>query len=163
MAQPNKAMKEESFPPLVLSRTLQARRETVFKAWSTADHIKRWFSPETFTIPEAKIDMRVGGAFELRMRAPHGEEHSIRGVFAEVEPNVRLAIDMTIADGEGNKLFRAFTEIALADAGGGTRMDVKQTYTLIDPTKAWMIAGAPEGWRSTLDKLEKEVVRMQGG
>jgi uncharacterized protein YndB with AHSA1/START domain len=26
-----------------------------------------------------------------------------------------------------------------------------------------MTAGAPEGWRTTLDKLEKEVVRMQGG
>jgi uncharacterized protein YndB with AHSA1/START domain len=26
-----------------------------------------------------------------------------------------------------------------------------------------MIAGAPEGWGSTLDKLEREVVRMQGG
>jgi len=42
-------------------------------------------------------------------------------------------------------------------------MDVVQTYTLIDPSMAWMVAGAPEGWRTTLDKLEKEVVRMQGG
>jgi len=25
------------------------------------------------------------------------------------------------------------------------------------------VAGAPDGWRTTLDKLEKEVVRMQGG
>ena len=38
-----------------------------------------------------------------------------------------------------------------------------QTYTLIDPSVGWMVKGAPEGWRSTLDKLEKEVVRMQGG
>ena len=26
-----------------------------------------------------------------------------------------------------------------------------------------MVAGAPEGWRTTLDKLEQEVLRMQGG
>jgi uncharacterized protein YndB with AHSA1/START domain len=26
-----------------------------------------------------------------------------------------------------------------------------------------MLAGAPEGWRSTLDNLEREVVRMRGG
>jgi uncharacterized protein YndB with AHSA1/START domain len=38
-----------------------------------------------------------------------------------------------------------------------------QTYTIIDPSIAWMVAGAPEGWRSTLDKLERELVRMQGG
>jgi len=43
-------------------------------------------------------------------------------------------------------------------------MDVVQTYTFIDPSiAAPMVAGAPEGWRSTIDKLEKEVVRMQGG
>lgn len=42
-------------------------------------------------------------------------------------------------------------------------MDLVQTYTLIDPSTAWMVAGAPEGWRTTLDKLEKEVVRMRGG
>ncbi len=43
-------------------------------------------------------------------------------------------------------------------------MDVVQTYTFIDPAMAApMVAGAPEGWRTTLDKLEQEVVRMQGG
>jgi hypothetical protein len=43
-------------------------------------------------------------------------------------------------------------------------MDVVQTYTFIDPSiAAPMVAGAPEGWRTTLDKLEKQVVRMQGG
>ena len=68
-----------------------------------------------------------------------------------------------VADSSGKPLFRAFTEVDFSDALGGTRMDLVQTYTLIDPSMAWMVAGAPDGWRSTLDKLEKEVVRLQGG
>jgi uncharacterized protein YndB with AHSA1/START domain len=60
-------------------------------------------------------------------------------------------------------LFRAYTEIDFADTLGGTRMEVVQTYTVVDPAAAWMVRGAPVGWRSTLEKLEKEVVRMQGG
>ena len=36
-------------------------------------------------------------------------------------------------------------------------------YFVRQTTMAWMVAGAPEGWRTTLDKLEKKVVRMQGG
>jgi uncharacterized protein YndB with AHSA1/START domain len=150
-------------PPLRLSRVLHARRETVFKAWSSGDHLKRWFAPDTFTVPDAKVEMHVGGAFEVRMRAPTGEEHWIRGRFVEITPPTRLVIDMYIADSAGNQLFRAFTEVDFADALGGTRLDVVQTYTLIDPSKAWMVAGAPEGWRTTLDKLGREVVRMQGG
>ena len=41
-------------------------------------------------------------------------------------------------------------------------MNVTQTYTPLDPAFVWMVKGAPEGWRMTLDKLEREVVRMRG-
>ncbi len=150
-------------PPLRLSRVFHARRETVFKAWSSADHVKRWFSPETYTVPDAKVQMHVGGPFEVCMRSPTGEEHWIRGRFVEIAPRTRLVIDMHVADSSGKPLFRALTEVDFSDALGGTRMDLVQTYTLIDPSMAWMVAGAPDGWRTTLDKLEKEVVRLQGG
>jgi uncharacterized protein YndB with AHSA1/START domain len=149
--------------PLTLSRVFHARRETVFSAWSSAEHITRWFSPESFTVSDAKVQMRVGGPFELCMRSPSGEAHWIRGSFVEVAPHTRLVIDMEVTDGSGKKLFRAYTEVGFFDALGGTRMDVVQSYTLIDPSKGWMVAGAPDGWRTTLDKLEREVVRMQGG
>ena len=150
-------------PPLRLSRVFHARRETVFKAWSSADHVKRWFSPDTFTVSDAKVQMHVGGPFEVCMRSPAGEEHWIRGRFIEIAPRTRLVIDMYVADSSGKPLFRALTEVDFSDALGGTRMDLVQTYTLIDPSMAWMVAGAPDGWRTTLDKLEREVVRLQGG
>jgi uncharacterized protein YndB with AHSA1/START domain len=140
-----------------------ARRETVFRTWSSAEHVKRWFSPETFTVPDARIELRVGGPFELSMRSPTGEEHLIRGRFVEIAPQRRLVIDMQISDSNGRPLFDAYTEVDFSDALGGTRMDVVQTYTLRDASVAWMVKGAPDGWRSTLDKLEEEVVRMQGG
>jgi uncharacterized protein YndB with AHSA1/START domain len=47
MAQVSKAKKDaavQESPPLRLSRVFHARRETVFKAWSSAEHVKRWFS-----------------------------------------------------------------------------------------------------------------------
>jgi uncharacterized protein YndB with AHSA1/START domain len=151
-------------PPLRVSRVFHARRETVFKAWSAADHVKRWFSPETYSVSDAKVEMRVDGPFEVSMRSPTGEEHWTRGTFVEVTPHRRLVIDMHAIDKAGKPLFRAYTEVDFSDALGGTRMDVVQTYTFIDPSiAAPMVAGAPEGWRTTLDKLEKQVVRMQGG
>ena len=153
----------EQLPPLRLSRVFHAPRATVFKAWSTAEHVKRWFCPETFTIPDARVQMQVGGPFEVCMRSPSGEQHWTRGSFVEVTPHSRLVIDMYCDDAAGKRLFRAYTEVDFADALGGTRMDVVQSYTLADPSVAWMVKGAPDGWRTTLDKLEKEVVRMQGG
>jgi uncharacterized protein YndB with AHSA1/START domain len=150
-------------PPLKQSRILHARRETVFKAWSTAEHVKRWFAPEGCTVLEAAVEMRVGGKFELDMRSPGGTVHQLRGTFVEVVLNTRLVIDMQIADSAGAPIFNAYTEVDFSDALGGTQMNVVQRYTILDRSKAWMVAGAPQGWNSTLDKLEKEVVRMQGG
>jgi uncharacterized protein YndB with AHSA1/START domain len=150
-------------PPLRISRVFHAPRATVFKAWSSADHVRRWFCPESFTVPDARVQMHVGGPFEVCMRSPAGEEHWTRGSFVEVTPHTRLVLDMNVADSAGKQLFRAYTEVDFADAPCGTRMDVAQTYTLSDPSVAWMMKGAPEGWRTTLDKLEREVVRMQGG
>ena len=148
-------------PPLRISRTFHARRETVFKAWSTAEHVKNWFSPQTYSVPDARVEMRVGGAFEVCMLSPSGEKHWTRGTFVEVTPHSRLVIDMHAVDLQGRPLFRAYTEVTFTDVLGGARMDVVQTYTFIDPSMAApMVAGAPEGWRTTLDKLEQEVLRM---
>jgi len=149
--------------PLRISRIFHAPRETVFEAWSSAEHVRRWFSPATYTTPDVKVEMRVGGAFEVCMRSPAGEEHWTRGAFVEVTPHTRLVIDMTAVDAAGAALFRAWTEVEFSDALGGTRMEVTQTYTFADPAiAAPMVAGAPEGWRTTLDKLETEVARMRG-
>lgn len=147
-------------PPVRVSRTLHAPREVVFKAWSSADHVKRWFAPTGYTVPEARVEMRVGGPFEVLMRSPEGVEHWARGKFVEVSKHDRLALDLTVADARGHALFRAYTEANFSDTPGGTRLDVTQSYEVLDPEAAWMAEGAPQGWAETLDKLAAEAADM---
>ena len=150
--------------PLRLSRVFHAPRETVFKAWSSAEHVKRWFSPETFTVPDAKVQMHVGGPFDVCMRSPTGEEHWTRGTFVEVSA--------AHPAGDRHGLHRQHRHgscsapiprsISPTRSAGRAWTWCRATRS-IDPSMAWMVTGAPDGWRTTLDKLEKEVVRMQGG
>jgi uncharacterized protein YndB with AHSA1/START domain len=157
----NKATTTFQPPPLRISRVFHARRETVFKAWSTADHVKRWFAPNPCSVTEARVEMRAGGPFELCMLLPSGQKHWVRGTFVEVTPVSRLVIDMRVSNDAGAPLFTAWTEIDFADDLGGTRMDVVQSYTVADAAvAARMIDGATAGWRTTLDQLDKEVMRM---
>lgn len=151
----------KTLTPLRLSRTLHAPRKLVFEAWSSAEHVKRWFPPIGFTIPEARVEMRVGGPFEVLMRSPVGEEHWARGVVKEVSEFERLVIDFVVEEPSGRALFRAFTEVDFSETPGGTRLDVTQSYTVIETDAAWMAEGAPQGWTQTLDKLAEEVQRMQ--
>jgi uncharacterized protein YndB with AHSA1/START domain len=152
--------------PVRVARVFSAPRETVFRAWSTADHIKRWFCPNGYSVPEAKVEMRVGGAFEVCMRSPEGVDHWTRGAFTEVASPERLAIDLHVIDPcGGGPLFSAHTAVNFIEKGrSDTLMEVVQTYSAAGPAQAeQMIKGAPDGWRQTLDKLEAEVARIQGG
>ena len=111
--------------------------------------MKRWFSPETFTVSGATVQMHVGGAFDVCMRSPTGEEHWIRGTFVEVAPT-RLAIDMDVTGVPGVPASGCFAPIPRSTFP--PRLAVRND-TLIDPSMASMVAGAPEGWRTTFDEL----------
>jgi uncharacterized protein YndB with AHSA1/START domain len=147
--------------PLVVSRVFPAPRERVFQAWSSAEHLRHWFCPAGYSVPEARVEFRVGGAFDICMRSPEGVDHWTRGRYTEIVPHTRLVIDMHAVAEPDRRLFRAYTVVTLADDPGGTRLEVTQSYTVLDPAAAPMIQGASQGWSQTLDRLELEVARIQ--
>ncbi len=146
--------------PLTISRVFAAPRELVFQAWSSAERMKRWFSPEGVDVPEAEIDCRPGGAFVICMRLPDGTEHWCRGAFGEVVPPEKLTFDCEVSAG-GKPGFRVRTIVLFAAEGAGARMTVEQSYEITDEAFRFAVEGAAEGWRTTLDKLGREVARVQ--
>ncbi|HUC18294.1 MAG TPA: SRPBCC family protein [Acetobacteraceae bacterium] len=150
-------------PEIKLSRFFPVPRALVFKAWSTTEHVRRWFCPETYTIPEAEVALHIGGPFDICMRSPEGIDHWIRGRFTDIVPLERLAIEMEVTDAAAHALFGAHTFVTFAVEAGGTRMEVVQTYTLHDPACLWMLQGASSGWDQTLNHLAAELTRMQTG
>lgn len=147
--------------PLTVSRAFNAPRDLVFKAWSAANHLKHWFCPQGATVPECEVEFRPGGKFDLRMRGNNGEyDNWIRGHYVEILPHSRLVIDMTVETIDGKPLFNALTTVGFETICGGTEMTVTQQYTLIDPSASDFTRGAEAGWKQTLDRLEKEVARI---
>jgi len=157
------ASKESGMQPeaLIVSRIFPAPRKLVFQAWTSAEHLRHWFCPAGYTVPDARIEFRIGGAFEICMRSPEGRDHWTRGRYTEIAPDARLVIDMNVVGDRDQPLFRAYTVVNFIDEAAGTRLEVNQRYTVFDPAAAPMIQGAPQGWSQTLDRLEIEVARMQ--
>ena len=76
---------------LIVRRTLNAPQELAFKAWTSAEHIQQWMTPEPgMTCPSAIMDVRVGGRYRIQMKKPDGEFFTAAGVFQEVERPERL-------------------------------------------------------------------------
>jgi uncharacterized protein YndB with AHSA1/START domain len=122
--------------------------------------MKRWFSPETYTVPAAEIDFRPGGVCAICMRSPDGQDSWMRGRYLEIVPPEKLSFESSVVFADELR-FTAHTTVTFAAEGLGTLMTVRQVYEIRDPAFRAAVDGAPEGWRTTLDKLEREVARLQ--
>jgi uncharacterized protein YndB with AHSA1/START domain len=148
-------------PPLVVTRLFSASPKLVFSAWSSAEHVRQWFCPAGYTIPEAEVDFRVGGAFNICMRSGEGLQHWTRGKFLEIQPHSRLVIEMLPGGDDRTPLFLAHTTVSFAEEAHGTRLHIEQRYTLYAAEAESMVKGAPQGWGQTLDRLGQLLEKLK--
>ena len=85
-----------------LERTVNAPRDTVWKAWTEVDRLKHWWGPTGFTMKNLKMDLRPGGLFHYCMTAPDGSDMWGRWLFHEVSPQDRMVYVNSFSDPEGN-------------------------------------------------------------
>jgi uncharacterized protein YndB with AHSA1/START domain len=137
-------------PELKLARTFDAPRRLVFEAWTTAEHLSRWFTPEPLTTSSCEVDFRPGGAFRLTMRMPNGVEFPMDAKFVEIVVPERIVFHAKIHDDNTVETTVTFTE-----TGGKTTMRVHQTFAFeSDATR-----GAQQGWAAALNQLGAHVAR----
>jgi len=75
---------------LVVRRTIRARPEALFAAWTDPQQLQRWWGPAGVTCTAAEIDLRVGGSYRIANRMPDGSTLWIAGEFEVIEPPSRL-------------------------------------------------------------------------
>ena len=77
---------------LEIKRTFAAKRERVFRAWTDAAELSRWFAPSaeySTVVPE--LELRVGGRYRVEMHHKGGNVHSVFGVYTEIKPPEKVA------------------------------------------------------------------------
>ena len=146
-------------PPVRIKLHLHAPRERVFKAWSSTEHVQRWFAPAGYSVPHANVEMRVGGPFEVSCGRPT-VQHWARGAFVEVSTFSRLAIDLVSRGHARRRAFSRLDRSELFRRACGTQIDVLQTYTVLDPDGRPDDDGRPAGLGAD-PRQRAELSRMQ--
>ena len=155
----------------VLSRTFDAPRSLVFRAWTEADRLAKWFGPKGFTLLSCALDLRPGGVFHYGMKAPQGGEMWGKWVFREVVPPERLVFVTSFSDAEcgtGRHPLSAEWPLEVLSVVTFTEHAGKTTITLsgvpINATEAERKTfdaaheGMRGGWGGTLDQLAEFLV-----
>lgn len=140
---------------LLLSRTLAASPAAVWKAWTTPDLLRIWWTPPPFTTPECEMDLRPGGLFRALMRGPDGTEHTHKGVFLDVVDQRRLAFtDALEADYRptGGGFMTAI--ITFEAVAGGTRYTARVLHKDEADRERHEQMGFFDGWGTATRQLE---------
>lgn len=140
---------------LVIERELDVPVERLWHAWTTADHLKQWFSPAPMTTPVAELDVRPGGVFRAVMRSPEGTEFDNTGCYLDVVTHERLV--WTSALGANFRPVEAGVPYTAALLFEPTTTGTKYTAIAMHATKEIRdqhdAMGFLHGWNTVLDQL----------
>ena len=75
---------------ILITREFDAPRHLVWRAWTTPELVKRWWSGQRGEMTLAEIDLRVGGRWRYVMDAEGGFEVAFHGEYREIVANERL-------------------------------------------------------------------------
>jgi uncharacterized protein YndB with AHSA1/START domain len=93
-----------------LTHTFSAVRDLVFRAFTRAAHLRKWWGPAGFTVAVCRFDRRPGGIFHYSMQAPVGHRMGDRPIwgkffYQEIALPERLVLLSAFSD-EGGSLAR---------------------------------------------------------
>ncbi|MEA2302992.1 MAG: hypothetical protein QOH43_272 [Solirubrobacteraceae bacterium] len=75
---------------ILITREFDAPKHLVYKAYTTPELVKRWWSGHRGGMTIAEIDLRVGGRWRYAMVAEGGFEVAFHGEYREIVPDERI-------------------------------------------------------------------------
>ena len=127
---------------IILTRTVAARREQVFEAWTRPEHVRCWWDPAGYPLAECEIDLRTGGAFRFVNRnSSSGDEFA--GVYREITPPKQLIFEAMGAIGR----------VLFEETSGKTLITVRIDCGSAGRLEQYLKMGIDTGTAKTLDNL----------
>ena len=143
---------------LLLERVVDVPRERVWRAWTTPELLKKWFTPRPWETIDCELERRPGGIFRTTMRSPEGEECPVLGCFLEVVENERLV--WTEALGPGFRPLQKSGEVptitavlTFTDEGHATKYSARVLHASQAERDKHEALGFFDGWNAALDQM----------
>ena len=135
-------------PSLTLSRTYPVAPEKVWRAWTDAEALKRWWGPAPGEpVSAAELDVRVGGRFRIVFGGADGKANECAGVYREVVPNRKLVFTWCWPNSTPDRI--SLVTIVLNDLRGNTELVFRHEQFFDESARD----GHRRGWTAALEGL----------
>lgn len=156
---------------LVLERIFDAPRDLVFRVFSEAEHLKRWWGPKGWELPVCNVDFRPGGVWHYCMKCVdknqgdfYGMESWGKGVYQEIVAPESIVYNDYFSDAEGNineSLPSTLVRLEFIDLGGKTKLVNRAEYVSAEALKTVMDMGMLQGITETWNRLGELLESLQ--
>lgn len=141
---------------VIITRLIDAPRELVWEAWTTPEHIAKWWGPNGFTTTTRSMDLRPGGVWVYTMHGPDGTDYPNECKFIEVVKPERI-VHMH-GDGERD-WFKSSSTFEVE--GDKTRVTIKQEFPSAEARNEVVLKyGAIEGGQQHLARLDNFLAKL---
>jgi uncharacterized protein YndB with AHSA1/START domain len=143
---------------ILITREFDAPRHLVYRAWTTPELIRRWWSGDRGEVTIAEVDLRVGGRWRYVMTANGGFEVAFHGEYREIVPNERIVsteVYEGMPDGE------AVDTLTFTEKDGRTTLSLLVQHTSQEDRDAQINSGMEGGMQEAMDHLEQVAVSLR--
>jgi uncharacterized protein YndB with AHSA1/START domain len=143
---------------LNITRNFNAPVEKVWKAWTDAGTLDKWWAPRPWRAETKRLDFTVGGAWLYCMAGPNGERAWCRVDFTAITPTTSFAATSHFCDEEGNVNadFPSMHWVNVFTAtGAGTHYQGTLTFDKEADLEAIVKMGFKEGFTMGLGNLDE--------
>jgi uncharacterized protein YndB with AHSA1/START domain len=147
---------------ILITREFDAPKHLVYKAYTTPELVRRWWSGQRGETTITEIDLRVGGTWRYAMAAQDGSEVAFHGEYREIVPNERIVM---------TEVFEGAPETPAADAPLNivtfTEVNGRTTLTLLVQCPSKEIrdiiinSGMEAGMQEGMDLLEQIAISLR--
>jgi uncharacterized protein YndB with AHSA1/START domain len=143
---------------ILITREFNAPRHLVYKAWTTPELIKRWWSGHRGEVTIAEVDLRPGGTWRYVMTANGGFEVAFHGEYREIVPDQRIVsteIYESLPEAE------AASTLRLTESGGRTTLTLLVRHTSQAHRDGHINSGMEDGLQEAMDHLEQVAISLR--
>lgn len=141
---------------VVATRTFDAPRDLVFKAWTECDRLVHWWGPKDWTLPVCEMDFRVGGTWFYCMAGPTGEQSCGRSTYEEIVVPERIVYRDEFAERDGS-IIDGMPEMRITvefgETARRTTITSRAQFASAKDLEAAIAMGMESGLTETWDRL----------
>jgi uncharacterized protein YndB with AHSA1/START domain len=137
---------------ILITREFDAPKRLVYRAWTTPELVRRWWSGGYGEVTIAEIDLRVGGTWRYVMIASEGYEVGFHGEYREIVPDERIVSTEVF---EGMPDGEAVDTLTLTEEDGRTTLSILVQHSCKEHRDAHINSGMEEGMQKSMDLLEQ--------